>query len=297
MFEQNSDQIAALQILSDELGFFEAIDAQHRAFHVTAGDTLLVTFESGAKLWGPDVATALDASLLMIHADGPTWFRSPDLFDFVDDLTDEGFFDDFDTVLFAGAGMGAYGAGAFCVAAPGAEVLLMQPIATLERAKVPWEVRNRKAWSLRWGPRYSYAPRSVQAANHVTVISDPTETLDAMHASLFQDDHTTHLRIPHAGPRVLTTLHGMNLLTPLCEAAMAGALTRPTFAKLWRARRDYRPYIKGLLKKLIKADRRALVRHLSRHTLARKSITSPTQELDLVSEALDKAKTVRAQSL
>ena len=216
MFEQQSDQLAALQVLSDELGFFEAIDAQHHAFHVTGGDTLLVTFESGAKLWGPDVATAIDASLLMIHADGPTWFRSPDLFDFVDDLTDEGFFDDFDTVLFAGAGMGAYGAGAFCVAAPGAEVLLMQPIATLERAKVPWEVRNRKAWSLRWGPRYSYAPRSVQAANHVTVISDPTETLDAMHASLFQADHTTHLRIPHAGPRVLTMLHSINLLTPLC---------------------------------------------------------------------------------
>ena len=74
MFEQQSDQLAALQVLSDELGFFEAIDAQHHAFHVTGGDTLLVTFESGAKLWGPDVATAIDASLLMIHADGPTWF-------------------------------------------------------------------------------------------------------------------------------------------------------------------------------------------------------------------------------
>lgn len=297
MFEQQGDQLAALQVLSDELGFFEDVDVRHRAFHVTRGDALLVTFESGPKLWGPDVAEELDASLLVIHASGPTWFRSPALFDFIDDLTDEGFFDDFDKVLFAGAGMGAYGAGAFSVAAPGAEVLLMQPIATLERAKVPWEMRNRKAWSLRWGPRYSYAPRSVSAANHVTVISDPTETLDAMHASLFQEDHTTQLRIPHAGPRVLTTLHGMKLLTPLCDAAMASALTPRLFAKLWRARRDYRPYLKGLLKKLTKGDRKTLIRHLCRHTLARKNTPNLGRELDLMSDALDKAKTVRAQSL
>ena len=173
----------------------------------------------------------------------------------------------------------------------------MQPIATLERAKVPWEVRNRKAWSLRWGPRYSYAPRSVQAANHVTVISDPTETLDAMHASLFQDDHTTHLRIPHTGAHVLTMLHGMNLLPPICEAALSSNLTRNSFAKLWRARRNYRPYLNSLVKKLTKANRKSLLRHLSRHTLARKEVTNSAQELDLVSKALDKAKTVRAQSL
>jgi hypothetical protein len=294
MFEQQGDQLAELRVLSDECGFFEVVDTRHRAFHITGGESLLVTFESGSKLWGPTVARALDASLLMIHADGPTWFRSPALFDFIDDLTDDGFFDDFEEVLFAGAGMGAYGAGAYCVAAPGCEVLLMQPVATLERAKTPWEMRNRKAWKLSWKPRYSYAPCSVEAANHVTVISDPTETLDAMHASLFQGSNTTHLRIPHAGTRVLSTLHGMDLLMPLCEAAMSQSLTPRLFSKLWRARRDYGPYLKGLMSKLTLADRKILIRHLCRHTPAPKETPGMRSQFDRISRVVDKAKNLRA---
>lgn len=287
MTEHAPTQLAQLKTLSEDAGFFEVIDTRHRAFHVTRGDTLVVSFESGPVLWAPNVADALDASLLLIHAEGPTWYRSDPLFDFMDGLTDDGFFDDFDTVLFVGAGMGAYGAGAFSVAAPGAEVLLIQPIATLERDKVPWEMRNRASWALPWGPRYSYAPRSIAAANKVTVIFDPTETLDAMHASLFQASHVEHLRIPHAGPHVLALLHGMHVLQPICSDLLEGKLTPARFGRLWRARREYAPYLKGLLKKLLALDRPIMTKRLCEHAVERSDTPVFRRQLNLANQELE----------
>jgi hypothetical protein len=276
----------ALYALAQETGFFEQIDTDHTAYHVLRGDTLLVTCESGETLWGPEVARAMDASLLLVHADGPTWYRAKPLHDFMDALTDEGFFDDFDRVLFAGAGMGAYGAAVFSVAAPGSQVLLIQPVATLEPARVPWEPRNRAARALSWAPRYSFGPEAVEGADHVTVLSDPTECWDAMHASLYQGRHVTHLRAPHGGKHLLAALHGMAVLDPVVSAATRGRLTQRKWAQLWRARRDYGPYLRALLAKLDTQDRPRLTVMLCENVLSRMNAPAFRRRLQAASEKL-----------
>jgi hypothetical protein len=51
-----------------------------------------------------------------------------------------GFFDDFDQVVFYGAGQCGYAAAAFSVATPGATVVAIQPQATLDPRVTEWDV-------------------------------------------------------------------------------------------------------------------------------------------------------------
>ena len=50
---------------------------------------------------------------------GDTWFRDNRVYGYFDRLIADGFFEDFDTVIFYGAGSCGYAAAAFSVAAPG----------------------------------------------------------------------------------------------------------------------------------------------------------------------------------
>ena len=102
-------------------GFGEPLGAFHHAVFREEGDTLLVSFESfpgiqatsesGYPL-GEAVADAHGWSHLSLVSRGDTWFRSLDVYGFFDQLNDDGFFDDFDRVLFYGAGPCGYAAAA-----------------------------------------------------------------------------------------------------------------------------------------------------------------------------------------
>ena len=60
-------------------------------------------------------------SHMALISDSDTWFRDPAVYGWFDRLVDEGFFDEFDRVLFYGAGPCGYAAAAFSVSAPGAQ--------------------------------------------------------------------------------------------------------------------------------------------------------------------------------
>lgn len=114
--------------IAQERGAFDALGAHHFAAFVRSGDTLLVTFETiggmralsdTAAPLGWELVTGLGWSHLCLASDGDTWFRDEDVYEYVDALIDDGFFDDFEQVIFYGAGPCAYAAAAFSVAAPG----------------------------------------------------------------------------------------------------------------------------------------------------------------------------------
>ncbi|PWJ19280.1 phosphoadenosine phosphosulfate reductase [Jannaschia seohaensis] len=241
-----------------EDGWLEELGPRHLAMFQPRGNTLLVEFEALAPLlrrksaepWSAGLARKRGWSTLTIVSRGRTWFRDPAVFDFFDDLTDGGFFDDYDSVVFAGAGVKGYAAAAFSVAAPGSTVFLCAPFATLDPNETPWEHRFRGDRSLSFGPRYGYAPDMVDAAARVYVVTDPAEPADAMHASLFRGPHVVHLRAHHGGPRLGARLEAMGLLDQLFSEAEQGTLTPQRFARAWRARHRDEVWLSNVLRKL-----------------------------------------------
>ncbi len=258
---------AELQAVSEDHGFFESLGKKHFAAHVRRGDTLIVSFESvqgmqaltsGAEPLGWTFVRQENWSSLCIAADGDTWFRDPDVIGLFDRLVDDGFFDDFETVLFYGAGPCGYAAAAFSVAAPGARVVTIQPQATLDARLTEWDTRFIEMRRTDFATRYGYAPDMLDACAQAFVVYDPLEQLDAMHATLFATAGAVPLRMPRMGNALQGDLVRMRILTPLLIQAASGSLDQSSFAKLYRARRTFLPYLRRLMVALDGAKRTEL---------------------------------------
>lgn len=246
--------------ITDEFGHAEPVGPNHQALLIDAGRTLLVTFETVATVrkhndgdaplgWGFVQSHGWSSLTLMADAD-VDWFRHPAIFGYFDRLIDDGFFDDFDQVLFYGSGAAGYAAAAYSVAAPDAQVLVIQPQSTLDPALARWDTRHPKARRLDFSTRFGYAPMMVETASQVSVIHDPAVIEDAMHASLFNGDNVAQFACPYLGPNADLALMAMDVLPELIEQAMDGDLTPESFATLWRARQTFMPYLRTLLVRL-----------------------------------------------
>ncbi len=247
--------LEAIDEIGEEAGYFQTLGAKHWAYFVDDSPTLLVTFETVEEIRanatqlpsGDAIARKHGWSHLCLIADGDTWYRDPAVYRFFDRQVDDAFFEDFDNVVFYGAGMGGYAACAYCVTAPGATVLAISPIATLDPARVAWDKRHMAHRRLDFTSRYGYAPDMTEGAGQIFVVYDPEFAPDAMHAGLFQRPWMTPLRTRHLKDQVEASLTQMSILPQMIEAAAKGDLTAKTFARLWRARRKFAPYLKSLL--------------------------------------------------
>ena len=257
---QATDRASWLQMIDDtgeEAGYFQKLGAKHWAYFVDESPTLLVTFESVDAIRanasqlpsGDAVARKHGWSHLCLIADGDTWYRDPAVYRFFDRQVDDAFFEDFDNVVFYGAGMGGYAACAYCVTAPGAAVLAISPRATLDPARAGWDKRDIGHRRLDFTSRYGYAPDMTEGAGQVFIAYDPDHAPDAMHAALFARPWVTPLHTRHLKDQVETVLHQMAILPEMIATAAANTLSAQSFAQLWRARRKSLPYLKLLLAK------------------------------------------------
>lgn len=248
--------LALIEEIGEEAGYFERLGQSHWAYFSDQSPTLLVTFETlgtirtnnpGQMPLAHDLVQAKGWSHLALIAEGDTWFRDAAVYGYFDRLVDDAFFEDFDRVVFYGAGMGAYAACAFSVTAPGATVLAVQPRATLDPSVAGWDRRDLDKRRLCFTDRYGYAPELTEGTGEVFVIHDPLEVTDAMHASLFTGPQITPLRCRHLGGRVDWSLNQLGVLLPMIEAACEGQMSRAAFARFWRKRRQFGPYLRTLL--------------------------------------------------
>ena len=238
---------------------------------------LLVTFETVATLransqnshpFGWELFKENGWSHLSIISDGDTWFRDPKVYAYFDRLVDDGFFDDFDQVVFYGAGPCGYTAAAFSVAAPGATVVAIQPRATLDPRVTEWDDRYVKMRQTDFTSRYGYAPDMLDAAEQAYVIYDPYERLDAAHAAMFTRSNVKKFRVPNLGASLQSVLIKMEILKPLLLAAGDHNLTNLKFAKLLRARRDDRSYLHKIMEKLDTKERDTFTRAVCNHVIS-----------------------------
>lgn len=253
-----------MQELGDAWGFFEALGPHHNAAFVEKGDTLLVSFESlpaiqalsdDARPIGFDLAQAHDWSCLTVICNRDTWFRSGEVYGFFDQMTDDGFFDDFEQVIFFGAGPCGYAACAFSVASPGATVIALEPQATLDPRVTEWDDRFTHMRRVDFTDRYGYAPDMLDGAKDAYVVYDPSDRLGAMHAALFERSGVTRFRARHLGGGMQLNLSQMRVLKDLVTQAAQGSLDTERFASLYRARRTHPLYCKKLFALLETQDR------------------------------------------
>jgi hypothetical protein len=250
-----------------EHGFHARLADRHGALYTEEDeDVLLVTFEEADQIrarsgdgtpplpYGLRLAGREGWSQLCLYSEGRTWFRDPEVYAFFDDLVDDGFFDLFDKVVFYGAEACGYAACAYSVAAPGATVLAIRPHATLAPARAGWDRRYPDARRLDFAGRYGDAPTLLEAAEAAVLVHDPFVIEDAMHATLYGPD-AMHFHTPHLGAETERHLDEMRMLEPLIRAAARGRLDAASFARLWRKRRTYPPYLRAVATLLERADR------------------------------------------
>jgi len=269
--------LEAIEEIGEEAGYFQAAGSRHWAFFSDESPVLLVTFETVADIrrrpdglpMGYTLARERGWSTLCLIADGDTWYRDSGVYRYFDRQVDDAFFEDFDRVVFYGAGMGAYAACAFSVAAPGATVLALNPVATLDPARAGWDSRHARNRRLTFTDRYGYAPDMTEGAGDVFVVFDPAEPLDAMHAALFDRPHVTALRARRIGGAVEPALEEMRILAPLVTASGEGKLDAALFHRLFRKRRSSGPYLDRLMDRLEKTGRFTLAALAARSVLSR----------------------------
>jgi len=268
--------LARLEDVGDEPGYFKPLGSKHHAVLTEGSSTLLVTFESvetirenseKEMLLGFDLITEKGWSHLGILAEGCTWFRDPDVYSYFDKLLDDGFFENYDRVVFMGAGMCGYAAAAYSVVSPGCTVLVFNPQATLDPRVTEWDHRFKSGRRASFTNRYGYAPDMVEAADRVFLLYDPEEEMDAMHAALFTRPHITKLRCRFLGKDIMKGLIGMDILQPLVDAVCEGENVPKRFHSLYRARHKYPPYLNRLLTHLDDDDRCIMSGMLCRHAV------------------------------
>lgn len=268
--------------VGSEYGYFMRLGEHHSATLIENKPQLLVTFETLQGIFALDensqplgwsMVNSRNMSHLALISDGDTWFRDRSIYSYFDGLADTGFFEQFDNVLFYGAGPGGYAAAAYSVCAPGARVLAIQPQATLSPAIADWDERFTEDRYRDFTSRFGYAPDMLDAAQQAFVLYDPLVTLDSMHAALFTRPNVTKLPMRRMGATLQTHLMEMGVLQGLLEQAVDGTLTRAEFARIMRARRDYPPYLRNLLEHVDRAQRADLAQILCRNVTSR--MTAP----------------------
>lgn len=262
-----AEWLETLEGIAEEHGYFQYLGPKHYTTLVEKKPILLVTFEtiegiqkhggSGQPL-GFEMVREFGWSHLCVLSDGDTWFRDPAVYAYFDRLADDGFFDEFEDVLFYGAGPCGYAAAAFSVTSPGAKVVVVNPQATLDPSWASWDKRHLKARRLSFTDRYGYAPDMLEAADKAFILYSKHSAEDAMHATLFQRENTELLALPNLGAFPVLQLVNMRVLQRTLAQANSATLTRQSFFNLMRARRDNGPYLRHLLRRL-KLERRFLL--------------------------------------
>jgi hypothetical protein len=270
----------AIEDLSEELGYYQPLGSDFSAAFLDEKPRLLVCFDTYERATertdlgyphGMMLAAHHGWSTLTLIAHGPdpknVWFRAPEITRYFDRLVDEGFFEDFDQVVFYGAGACGYAAAAYSVVAPGATVIAIAPQATLDGRLASWDHRFPATRRMDFTSRYGFAPNMVDGADRVFILYDPKIELDAIHAALFHQPHVSRVPCRLFGADPEFEMMEMGALAPILVAAMQGTLDQRRMTQALRMRREHLGYLRRLLGELAPDNRPMQTALLCRHVV------------------------------
>lgn len=255
---------------------------------VVSFDNISAAREEGQRWpWGFKVlARDMGCSVLGVMGVERNWFRDDFVHDGFEALRDQGFFDQFDQVLFYGASMGGFGALTYQRCAPGANVLAIAPQSTLKAETLPNEDRWRWTQKLDWSSRYEDAAGHLETAGQVIIIADPYFKPDFDQVERIRGDNVLWLRTPFMGHQLPNAFLVMGMLKDLLYAGVDGTLTPDLFYRLFRARRDLPRYQHDLL---MHAEARGKTRSAIRiceYTLKKRDAGNIRRSLERLQEQL-----------
>jgi len=236
-------------------GFFEKTARHSLMFVRRARPVLFVSFDNLSNVndngpergpWAYKFARDLSVSHLGVMAHGKMWYRDADLIARMQRLADDGFFAQFERVVFSGSSMGAFAALVFSSLSPGAHVLAFNPQSTLDADLVPWEERywigRRQDWTL----PLSDAKDTLSQAARVHVFYDPYFEPDRRHFERIDGPNVTGYKCWFSNHKSAVFLRKIDALKPIMTAGLLDELAPDQFYRLYRKRRELRWYAGAL---------------------------------------------------
>ncbi|MEO1140186.1 MAG: glycosyltransferase family 2 protein [Pseudomonadota bacterium] len=212
---------------------------------------LLVTFDNLSNVndksterepWAFKFAQDINVSHLGVMSHVADWYRDGDLIARFQKLADEGFFDGYDRVVFAGVSMGGFASIAFGSLVPGAHVVSVNPQSTLDTSLVPWETRYEGGRRQDWTLPLSDASALTAGLGRVSIFYDPYHALDKQHVARFSGDNIKVYHCRHSDHKTAVFLRKISALKPVMTDAIFDEIGELEFYRLYRARRDLRWY-------------------------------------------------------
>ncbi|SHI59179.1 Glycosyl transferase family 2 [Shimia gijangensis] len=216
---------------------------------------LLVTFDNLSNVgdtsiarepWAFKFARDINVSHLGIMANVGDWYRDPDLIDRMQTLVDDGFFDGYDRVIFAGVSMGGFAAITFGSLVKSAHVVAINPQSTLDTNLVPWETRYSKGRRQDWTLPRSDAASDTSDLERLNIFYDPYHELDSKHVARFSGDNIRVFNCRYSNHKTAVFLRKIDALKPIMKHAVFDELTKTEFYNLYRERQKL-PWFRGAL--------------------------------------------------
>jgi len=236
-------------------GFMDKLERHAFIFHQRSASQLVVTFDNIANVndlsfarepWGWKFFRDQSWSHLGVIARTKAWYRDPEVISYLETKAEQGFFDRFDTVVFAGASMGGFGALVFSILAPGSTVIAFNPQTTLDERIVPWEERYRFGKVQDWDLPYGDAQEALTEAGRIYVFYDPFFEPDRRHAMRMKGRNTLLLKTWFSNHFAAPMLRKLDILKPAMLGAMDGTLDPARYYQMLRARRRLPVYMRGI---------------------------------------------------
>ncbi len=230
--------------------------------------TLIVSFDNLATLdhpyprapWIARHVGEMGHALLGVQSQRKDWFRGTDAPQMLSELTNAGFFEHFDRIVFIGASMGGFAAINYAPLVPKATVLALSPqstmnpiIAPFER-RFPWAVKN-SDWS---SPQFLDAADAVPDIPQVTIVYDPFEYEDKAHAQRLAGPNTQLAPVPHSTHEAVRTVMKAGAFPTMLQEYVDTGRLGPAFWKAMRGRRDVRKWARAFVDNLAASQHRQL---------------------------------------
>lgn len=197
--------------------------------------------------WGYGLAVKEDWSSLGVISYRTNWFRSPRLFHELQRLAENGFFTRFKRVVFSGTSMGGYAACAFSSLAPGSTVIAFSPQSTLDPRIAGWDTRYPSGSKADWSGPYSDATIELAVAKNAWIVYDPKVEADQRHATRLEGPNVTLLKARYSSHFTAQYMSQIGLIGKFVRQCASDEMTEQKFYSMYRAGRNYRRYLSGLV--------------------------------------------------
>lgn len=247
-------------------GFSDCLDSDHSCCFVSRSETLVVVFEHIERARGVvsnplplawNISEENDWSYLVFTAMRKSSFLTTGVLELFRELKEQSFFDKFQKIVVYGSGDTALAASSFAALCGNATVILVQPTADFDPESIS-EALPRNEYLKIEGHEISAFPEALEHADNLILLdnADRVEALDL--GNLAGKCNVYPVKCWNLGAVAERTLRHINALPPVFDMAVNDPTNTAPFFRAFRARMNFRPYLRTLLTKSLARPDKAL---------------------------------------